>query len=290
MAKSKFYKTIVLGLCLSALSTGMIFANGDGAQSVANPGRLPIENKVEENQSGKIMEVPPDWGNMAVSYPADIDESILQKQREIDQYLFKENYEEINKKGFKVIYTGPHADYVEIGITPYTDENSQYLYNIFGEANVKVVEAMEATILPLDAIEPALYDGATELKIYSSEILDRQREIDKYLFVDNTEEVRNKGIEITHTGPYDYYVEIGITPYSEENADYLYEIFGREDIKVVEGQQAELFRTTTIADGVDLDISTTEDQEKSNSSKAPLLYSLGALSLLGGGYFISRRL
>ena len=43
---------------------------------------------------------------------------------------------------------------------------------------------------------------------------------------------------VTHTGPRDGFIEIGITPYSEEYAGYLYGIFGSDMVKVVEGQQA----------------------------------------------------
>lgn len=72
----------------------------------------------------------------------------------------------------------------------------------------------------------------------SAELLEKQREIDKYLFETHVKEISDKGIIVTHTGPIGDYVEIGITPYNEANAEFFYETFGREMVKVVEGQQA----------------------------------------------------
>ncbi len=42
---------------------------------------------------------------------------------------------------------------------------------------------------------------------------------------------------MTHTAPFVIYVEIGITPLNDENAAYLYGIFGKDKVKVVDGQK-----------------------------------------------------
>src|SRR5690606_24675684 len=46
------------------------------------------------------------------------------------------------------------------------------------------------------------------------------------------------GFKVTHTGPSNGKIEIGITPYAEEYVQHLQEQFGTEDIEVVEGVQA----------------------------------------------------
>ncbi|ABR47685.1 copper amine oxidase domain protein [Alkaliphilus metalliredigens QYMF] len=104
--------------------------------------------------------------------PSMINEKMLQKQREIDKYLFEDHAEEINKKGFMVTHTGPYDDYVEIGITPYNEENATYLYDIFGEDNVKIVEGQQAITLPLHA-DIGVVDADTVIPIvhYENQII-----------------------------------------------------------------------------------------------------------------------
>jgi hypothetical protein len=114
------------------------------------------------------------------------------------------------------------------------------------------------TILFTTQVEPAVV--TEQLNEINEDILAKQREIDKYLFEDHVDEIKAKGFTVTHTGPMEDYVEIGITPYTEENANYLYEIFGKDNIKVVEGQQAVLYDTgvaTTDAETVPPDASVS---------------------------------
>jgi|GEM_PF-5145026 len=125
----------------------------------------------------------------------------------------------------------------------------------------------------------------------------KQREIDRYLFEEHRAEIEQQGFTATHTAPADGYVEIGITPYNEANADYLYEIFGRDEVKIVEGQQAVLLSTTTEpADGAEIDVvSTTAENtddlaEGGSAVSLPLLYSLGTLIVLGGAIVVTRKL
>jgi len=75
----------------------------------------------------------------------------------------------------------------------------------------------------------------------SKEITQLQIEIDRYLFIQHSEDIAKKGFKVTHTVPTENYVEIGIEPYSEESAEYLYSLFGKDKIKVVEGEQAILY-------------------------------------------------
>ena len=70
-----------------------------------------------------------------------------------------------------------------------------------------------------------------------------QAEIDKLLFEQNyAKDLDEKGISITHTGTVDDYVEVGITPYTPENADVVIRLLGKDNVKVVEGIQAEILQ------------------------------------------------
>jgi hypothetical protein len=187
--------------------------------------------------------------------------------------------------------------------------------------------------------EPVLYDKGMDTPIayeVNEELLKKQSEIDIYLFKEHYEEIREKGIFITHTGPLDSVVEIGITPYSDANAEYLYGIFGKDMVAVVEGQVAQLtggaepaleaeikrnnasapdeIATTDVqilnappADGTvtDADLAATsgESEKRTLSASAQesadvkdesifpmtLVYSLGALVLLGSAALVMKR-
>lgn len=57
-------------------------------------------------------------------------------------------------------------------------------------------------------------------------MVQKQQEIDKYVFEQHKKDFEEKGITVTNTGVIDNYVKVGITPYNEENAAYIYELFG----------------------------------------------------------------
>lgn len=84
---------------------------------------------------------------MVTTVKSDIQEKLFEKQKEIDEYIFEKNAKEIEKKGFTVTHTGAVENYVEVGIAPYNEENAEYLYEIFGKDNVKVVEGQQAILL-----------------------------------------------------------------------------------------------------------------------------------------------
>lgn len=118
MFKSKLLKAFIIGICLSALSSAAVFAEVDAVEP----------------------------GGGVTGQPAG-DSKVLDKQKEIDDYVFYEHVEEIAEKGFKVVYTGPSGAFVEIGITPYSEANAEYLYELFGKDAVKVVESEEAYLM-----------------------------------------------------------------------------------------------------------------------------------------------
>lgn len=111
MIKTKLFKAIVIGFCISALSTGMAFAQ----ESVIS---TPV--KGEQLSDAQI--------------------ALYAKQKEIDQYLLVDHTKEIADKGIEINYTAVTDTYVEIGISPFNDDNANYLYDIFGKDIVKVVE------------------------------------------------------------------------------------------------------------------------------------------------------
>ncbi|GIQ70913.1 hypothetical protein DUZ99_08820 [Xylanibacillus composti] len=87
----------------------------------------------------------------------------------------------------------------------------------------------------LDSVDG--YEGNASLK-------EKHREIDAYVFEQHQGDLQDIGFKVTHTGPMNGKIEIGIMPYEEEYVQYLQEQFGAEDIVVVEGVQA----VTLIAD------------------------------------------
>ena len=160
---------------------------------------------------------------------------------------------------------------------------------------------------------------------YDAAILKLQSEIDQFVFAQHRGEFTDKGFSVTHTGPMGDYVEIGIQPYSEENAEYLYAKFGKEKVKIVEGQFASALAAVTglaepamdtplmadvsapvqedsgevqanvVSDQVDRtgEVSiTAEDsgKEPAKEDSNALVYGFGAVVVLGAGALGIRRL
>lgn len=121
----------------------------------------------------------------------------------------------------------------------------------------------------------------------NSTVLEKQKEIDTYIFEDHHAEIAEMGITVTHTAPLENEVEIGITPYNEENANYFYELFGENNVKVVEGQQA-----TTLSTGVSrTDISPLEatvGPEKNQNTKVLYLSVIALAIVAAASIFIIR--
>ncbi|WP_019230198.1 hypothetical protein [Sedimentibacter sp. B4] len=97
----------------------------------------------------------------------------------------------------------------------------------------------EAAQMQITAVDEALYE--------------KQAAFDKILFEEKLKEIEEKGITVTHTYPADGYVEVGITPFNEENQKYIIEILGSDEVEVVDGIMAitltdELMSTTSAPD------------------------------------------
>lgn len=160
MIMSKAGKVLILSLLFAMVFSATAMAGTREGQSA--PGRLPLDTAdnpgapVTGGTGGKYV----DNGDNVVAYPEDrsapdIDwyvreygQEVYHKHREVDKYLFEDNVEKVKSFGFTVTHTGPKDGYVEIGITPYTAEYADCLYDLFGDTLVRVVEGVEAQILP----------------------------------------------------------------------------------------------------------------------------------------------
>ena len=143
------------------------------------------------------------------------------------------------------------------------------------------------------SIDPAMAADAV-----SKEMYDRQLEADRYLFADHIEEISAKGIAITHTLATNEYVEIGITPFNEENAEFIYQALGRDQIKVVEGIQAISMDIGLAADGSEVleaqlyspeadAVSATVESVNATTLMAAIA---AVVVLLGGTLLVTRRM
>jgi len=134
MTRAKLMKAIMLGVCVSAFSSNIAFAQ--------------MTTAVESTA-------------LAVTSDEQItlDQALVEKQSEIDQYIFTDHAKEIEEKGIFVSYTAVTEDAVEVGISPFTDENANYFYEIFGKDAIRVVEFDESVIYQTTIAEPAVVDG-----------------------------------------------------------------------------------------------------------------------------------
>jgi hypothetical protein len=82
-----------------------------------------------------------------------------------------------------------------------------------------------------------------QITALDEEVYEAQAEIDKILFEqNNAKDLEAKGIFVTHTSTSGDYVEVGITPYTPENADLVIRLLGENNVKVVEGLKAEILQ------------------------------------------------
>lgn len=280
MVKSKFVKTIIISSCITVLSSNIAFGfTGGGSQ----PSSIsPTQPTITIDRNGGTVDSGLDRpiSGAARDYREPSSE-LEKKQREIDDKLFSKYEAEINKKGFKVVYTGPMDNHIEVAIAPYSNENVEYLYSIIGKDGIKIVEGVEASIMPLVAPDNRANLVNREPVIIDEAMFLRQSEIDKYLFEDYKLEIENKGFTITHTVATTDYVEVGITPFNDENANYLYGKLGNDKVKVVEGELAELLSYAGGNDNVEVDIAATTGLAADTSQKSLLKYGLAAMLLLG---------
>lgn len=114
-------------------------------------------------------------------------------------------------------------------------------------------------------------------------MMEKQQKIDQYIFEDKTEELAEKGITVTHTVALENTIEIGIIPYSEENIRYFQDAFGKDQVTIVEGEQA-----VTLAENSPETTApaTHQNQEKSNKT---YIYITAFILAAAGTYFVIQR-
>jgi hypothetical protein len=270
MKKLKFIKTLFIGIAISMVSSTVILAYTDEGQQIEGQGQ----------QIGGQGQQPTVTNNL------------LEKQKQIDKFVFEEHANEISDKGFKVINTGVVGNFIEIGIMPYSEENAEYLYNAFGNDLVKIIEGKQVVTVGTATDSP---DNSVSSTVVLEEeidegILNKQIEINQYVFNQYKDKISEKGFEVTHTAPFKDYVEIGIIPYNEENAKYLYSILGRDMVKVVEGQQVTIMDGQEVSYEAEIYATTAinEDKEKSSELILPVVI-LSICVLCGGTIFMKRK-
>ena len=132
MMKNKILKAAALGLCLSVIASGTAFAQGGGDSS------------------------------SSVGISSEEMDILTKRQDEINILVFNDYAREIEEKGFQIIYTGVGDGYVEVGINPFNEDNADYLYEILGNDQIKVVESDEVVLYTGDAIEEPVHDADTD--------------------------------------------------------------------------------------------------------------------------------
>ena len=169
MIKSKLMKALMLGLCMSALTTGAAFAQATVSTTSASSGEVQV------------------------------DDALYAKQKDIDQYVFEDHAKEIEEMGFMINYTGVVGDLVEIGISPFSDKNADFLYAAFGKDSVKVVEFDQSVIYASGVADPGVTVDANVTSDDQSVKDDMQTDLEEGTLVDPIDDgkVYKGGDEVT---------------------------------------------------------------------------------------------
>lgn len=116
MTKTKLVKALLLGACFSLFFTGAAYASGGGTSGSAGQDTPAFEGVTEENKE------------------------LIERQNQIDQFVFNDHAKEIEEMGFVVTHTGVIGDAVEVGIAPYEKAFVDYLYENLGKEQMNIVE------------------------------------------------------------------------------------------------------------------------------------------------------
>lgn len=153
-----------------------------------------------------------------------------------------------------------------------------------GQWITKWVIAASIAFIPLAASPTIGYAQVIEEQGYANEALSvMHAKVDAYVFKDKVDELAAQGIQVTNTGPVGEYIEIGIIDYTDEKAAYLYDVFGTELVKVVEGVQAvtldntlEITTNDTEISTTSIDVPQTDDSEMAVTTVSDAVTSTGA--------------
>lgn len=137
-----------------------------------------------------------------------------------------------------------------------------------------VVGAGSALAAPDSAVSTSLHLASAA----EDRLTNKQAEIDEYVAGAGQEELSAQGFTVTHTGVVGDKVEVGITPYNEQYAEFLYEKFGRDIVQVVEGEQAILYG----ANAAEADVVAAEE-----AGTNPWIWVGAAVVIIAGGLLIA---
>ncbi len=166
MIKKNLLKVVMLGLLMAAITTSSAYAT------------------LAQNTTPSLTEEV-----------SDQTKALYSKQGEIDKLLFETNAKEIDKLGFMINYTGVVEDNIEIGISPYNEDNANYIYELVGKDGVKVIEFDQSVIYASGAAP----DTATEESVTDAEVIMDNEDIavDSDQAVTSTDDgVDDKGVQI----------------------------------------------------------------------------------------------
>lgn len=229
MIKKNLAKAVMLGLCMATLSTGSAYAM---------LAQTPSSGGVASEQSDELTE----------------------KQQKIDKILFEDKAKEIEKRGFMVNYTGVVEDIVEIGISPYSEDNAAFLYDLIGKDKVKVVE-MDQSIIYATGVAPdaAAADGETDAEV----IMYNDAAEDGDLAADDTgAEDADKEVQI----------QIESTDAAKDTAA------GEEKV----------YKTTSANTEGEKAVVTSQETEEKNGVMVPVI-AIAAAGLVGGAILITNK-
>lgn len=240
MIKAKLIKSLMLGLSMSALTTGVAFA------------QMPVNTlpaPVGAEQSAEL-------------------DALYAKQSEIDQYLFVDHVKEIEEKGIFINYTGVVGDLIEIGISPYSEENANYLYEIFGKDTIQVVEFDQSIIYATTVVdEPAAVDKEdmnTTDSSPNSTAGDTVTPEDK-VYKDGDVQIQIESIE-------EDVVEDAILYTTGDNS----------------GQEARNVKTVSAAEGKDMNVVKNNEEGNDGISASTMILAIaGGAALVGGAVILS---
>lgn len=167
MFRTKLGKGLILSLSLTVLFSTATFAEEAESQEV----KIQIEQVAGETKA--IPEPAPDSSvsnEVRTAVPVSVEEvpvrdgvsdAMYKKQIEVDVYLFEKHKDEIAAKGITVTHSVATNEFVEIGITPYSDEYAEFLYQALGKEQIKVVEGIPAVAYELSS-PGSVGEGLTE--------------------------------------------------------------------------------------------------------------------------------
>lgn len=269
MIKKNLVKTVMLGMCLSLFSAGAALAEtADGSQ---------------------IMKISTPF----IAEEPEGDLEILQK--EIDDYVFLENYKELEDRGFMTTSTGITDNYVEISIAPYSEENADFLYELFGRDSVKVVEGVEAVLYtngeaaPFDSDTASkAEEGTMTTQVIDEALIEKLEAVSKILLEEKADQLKDEGISILYISPMESSLEVGILPFTPETADFVSELIGDDSVRIVEDMQPELVSEEEAIYTI-TGLDTEADIKTNNILPVVIAGIAGAAGLLGAAVYAANK-